>query len=148
MPAKKEYMKKLYRSEKDRIIGGVAGGLGEYLEIDPTLIRIIFVLLTVFGGSGILIYIILWILVPSEEHAGLKSEDYIKKNTKEMGAKAKSFADGLGMSSKDNSKSLLGLVIIVVGLFFLFGNLGFVQFRFFWPLLLILVGLFLLAKDK
>ncbi len=58
--------RKLYRSETDKILGGVAGGLGEYFNIDPNIIRIIFVLLAVFGGSGIVIYLILWLLLPKK----------------------------------------------------------------------------------
>jgi phage shock protein C len=59
--------KKLYRSRQQRMIGGVCGGLGEYFGIDPTLMRILFVLATFFGfGSAILIYLILLILVPEE----------------------------------------------------------------------------------
>jgi phage shock protein C len=48
------------------MIGGVCSGLGSYLTIDPTLVRLIFVLLFLFGGNGLLIYIILWIIVPIE----------------------------------------------------------------------------------
>jgi phage shock protein C len=57
--------KKLMRSE-DRMIAGVAGGLAEYFDTDPTLIRILFVLLTLlgFGGLGIITYIVLWIIMP------------------------------------------------------------------------------------
>jgi phage shock protein C len=57
--------KKLMRSE-DRMIAGVAGGLANYFDIDPTLVRILFVLLTLLGGGGlgILIYIVLWIIMP------------------------------------------------------------------------------------
>jgi phage shock protein C len=57
--------KKLMRSQ-DRMIAGVAGGLAEYFDTDPTLIRILFVLLTLlgFGGLGILTYIVLWIVMP------------------------------------------------------------------------------------
>ena len=58
--------KKLYRSRESRIIGGVCGGLGEYLGIDPTAIRLIYILLALWFGSGILAYIILLILVPEE----------------------------------------------------------------------------------
>ena len=58
--------KKLYRSTKDRWIGGVCGGLGEYFSLDPTIIRIIFLLITLFLGGGILIYLILWIVMPQE----------------------------------------------------------------------------------
>ncbi len=56
--------RRLYRSLSQRMIGGVCGGLGEYLAIDPTLIRVLFVLAALFGGHGILLYLILLILVP------------------------------------------------------------------------------------
>jgi phage shock protein C len=59
--------KKLYRSNSDKMIAGVCGGLGKYFGVDPTLIRLIFALLVVFGvGSGILLYIILAIVMPLE----------------------------------------------------------------------------------
>ena len=59
--------KKLYRSNTDKMIAGVCGGLGKYFGVDPTLIRLIFALLVVFGvGSGILLYIILAIVMPLE----------------------------------------------------------------------------------
>jgi phage shock protein C len=57
--------KKLMRSE-DRMIAGVAGGVANYFDTDPTLVRILFVLLTLLGGGGlgILVYIVLWIVMP------------------------------------------------------------------------------------
>ena len=58
--------RRLYRSRADQMIGGVCSGLGSYLTIDPTLVRLIFVLLFLFGGNGLLVYIILWIIVPIE----------------------------------------------------------------------------------
>lgn len=60
--------KKLLRSRKNRIIAGICGGIGEYLGIDPTVIRLLWVLFTVFSmGSGILAYIIAWIIIPEEK---------------------------------------------------------------------------------
>lgn len=56
----------LTRSASDRMIGGVCGGMGRYLDVDPTIIRLIFVLLALFGGHGILIYLIMLLLIPSE----------------------------------------------------------------------------------
>jgi phage shock protein C len=58
--------KKLYRSMKNKMLGGVAAGLGEYLTIDPTLVRLGFVALALLGGPGIVIYIIMWLVVPTE----------------------------------------------------------------------------------
>ena len=57
--------KRLYRDEEDKILGGVASGLAHYLNIDPAVIRILFAVLAIFGGSGFLVYIILWIVLPS-----------------------------------------------------------------------------------
>lgn len=60
-------MKKLYRSESDKKIAGVCGGLGTYTNIDPTIWRIIFVLLLLPGGlPGFIPYVLLWIFVPQE----------------------------------------------------------------------------------
>jgi phage shock protein PspC (stress-responsive transcriptional regulator) len=62
--------KKLYRSQTERMFAGVCGGLGQYAGIDPTVIRVIFALLAVFGGSGLLIYIILMLIIPLEPEGG------------------------------------------------------------------------------
>lgn len=56
--------KRLTRSTHDRMIGGVCGGLGEYFGIDPTLVRIAFALSMFFGGTGIVLYIVLWLVMP------------------------------------------------------------------------------------
>ena len=58
--------RRLYRSLRERMIGGVCGGLAEYLALDPTLIRVLFVVATMLGGHGVLLYLILLILVPVE----------------------------------------------------------------------------------
>lgn len=60
---KNNKVKKLYRSRKNKMIAGVCGGLGDYLQIDPTVIRLIWVLLA-FSGAGIIAYLIAWIIVP------------------------------------------------------------------------------------
>ena len=57
---------KLYRSRDERMIGGVCGGLGEFFGIDPTWMRLLFVLLTIFGGSGVLVYLVMLLIVPEE----------------------------------------------------------------------------------
>jgi len=56
--------KKFTRSLTDRKIAGVCGGLGAYFNIDPTIVRILFICLLIFGGSGLLIYLIFWIVSP------------------------------------------------------------------------------------
>ncbi|HEY2957964.1 MAG TPA: PspC domain-containing protein [Actinomycetota bacterium] len=58
--------RKLYRSRTDRKIAGVCGGLASYFNVDPTLIRVLFVVLAVVGGSGIILYLALWLIVPNQ----------------------------------------------------------------------------------
>ncbi len=58
--------RKLYRSNKDKMICGVCGGLGEYLNVDPTLIRLVWVLLTCWAGMSIIAYLIAAIIIPVE----------------------------------------------------------------------------------
>lgn len=60
-------IKKLYRSKNNRMLAGVCGGIGEYLNLDPTVIRLLFVLGTFMsGGTGIFAYLVLAIVVPEE----------------------------------------------------------------------------------
>lgn len=62
MPTSKA--KRLVRSKKDRMLAGVCGGIADYFDIDPTLVRLFWVLFTFFGGSGILAYVICWLIIP------------------------------------------------------------------------------------
>jgi len=57
-------MKKLYLSNIDRKVGGVCGGLGEYLDVDPTVLRVIFLISCFLGGLGLIVYLIMWLVVP------------------------------------------------------------------------------------
>ena len=59
-----EEPRKLYRSRSQRMIAGVCGGLADYFDIDATLVRVLFLLLAVFGGTGLVIYIVMWVIVP------------------------------------------------------------------------------------
>ena len=58
--------RKLYRSTTNRQLAGVCGGLAEYFNLDATLIRVLFIVLAVLGGSGVILYIALWIIVPKQ----------------------------------------------------------------------------------
>ncbi|MCX6801106.1 MAG: PspC domain-containing protein [Candidatus Diapherotrites archaeon] len=57
-------VKRLYRSRKDRILGGVCGGVAEYFNIDPVIVRVLWILATLLWGFGLLLYITMWIIVP------------------------------------------------------------------------------------
>lgn len=68
-------IKRLYRSEKDKVLGGVCGGIAEHFEVDPVLTRVIAVLLFFMSGFGFLAYFVLWIIIP-------KKSDIIKTKNK------------------------------------------------------------------
>ncbi len=60
-----ENMKKLYLSDTNKKIGGLCGGLGEYFDIDPTLVRVVFILIALLSlGLGVIAYILIWVIVP------------------------------------------------------------------------------------
>ena len=58
--------KKLRRSSSDKMIAGVCGGLGKYFGLDSTILRLVFVLLLIFAGTGLLAYLIMWLVIPQE----------------------------------------------------------------------------------
>lgn len=69
--------KRLYRSNEDRMFAGVCGGIGDYLEVDPTLVRLVFVALTLLGGPGIIIYLVLMFVVPEQPRDKAKNDEMI-----------------------------------------------------------------------
>ncbi|HEY1074636.1 MAG TPA: PspC domain-containing protein [Patescibacteria group bacterium] len=143
--------KHLYRSRDNRVIGGVAGGLGEYFDLDPIVIRLLFVLLAVGGGSGVLIYIIAWILMPEEptvtkEKNSEKSfEETIESNVKDMADKVEKSAKKIHERSSVSG----GLILLVIGVLFLLQNMtGFDVWGNFWPIILVVIGLGLIARSS
>jgi len=108
-------IKKLYRSRQERIIAGVAGGLGEYFSIDPVLVRIIFVALALVHGLGILIYIVFLLIIPNEEggdmvekiasfSAGLKKgEEKLAGKVKEWAQKAEAEKEKKSATAADKT---------------------------------------------
>ena len=67
-------VKHLYRSKRDRIFGGVCGGIAEYMEVDPVVVRLVLAILTLISmGMGILAYIIAWVIIPEEPTSKQKS---------------------------------------------------------------------------
>jgi len=145
-----ESTKRLVRPEDNRIIAGVCSGLGNFFSVDPTVIRIIFILITVFGGSGILLYFVLWLIMPAEKstYAGSalrENAGEIKEETKNLVQKGKSYAQ------KENSRRLLGLILAGLGVLFLLENFGIFQLeRLFklWPVILIIIALAILFKNE
>jgi phage shock protein PspC (stress-responsive transcriptional regulator) len=138
------------------MIGGVAGGLAEYFEIDPVIVRLLFVLAVIFGGSGILAYIILWIVIPQRPYiitpfnsqkdskgSEDKSESDDSKNNSEP--KMNSFT----VKPQNNKTVFAGAILIVLGGLFLLDNfLPHFRFSHFWPLVLIGLGIAIIMNAK
>ncbi len=68
--------KKLVRNTHDEMVGGVCSGIANYLDIDPVIVRLVFVLLALGGGHGILAYLILWVLMPTDEEPVAKAHAF------------------------------------------------------------------------
>lgn len=139
--------KRLYRSKDKAMIAGVAAGLAEYFLIDPSIVRLIFVLATVFGGFGIPVYIVLWVVLPSDEAGVIGSHDTVHTNAEEIKNKAESFAEGFRKNSPDvRSRTIVGYILIFLGVIFVLQNFGFFRADIFWPLLLVVIGFLILRS--
>ncbi len=120
-------IKRLYKSRSDRMIDGICGGVAAYFGVDPTLVRVAWVLLTLLGGSGIILYIIGMIIMPVEPSTGMSQP--IKH-------------------SSHTNQQFWGILLLVAGIFWLAGNLGFSLWHHWWgfswdvllPVVLILAG--------
>jgi phage shock protein PspC (stress-responsive transcriptional regulator) len=97
--------KRLHRSQKERMLGGVCGGLAEYFETDPSLIRLIFALMFVFGGTGLLLYLILWIILPVEDRTYASPQDIARENAQEIADRARKFGEDVKTAVQRGSTS-------------------------------------------
>ncbi|RJO59693.1 PspC domain-containing protein [Candidatus Parcubacteria bacterium] len=148
--------KKLYRSKQNRIIGGVCAGLGEYFNIDPVIFRVLFVVLTILEGAGILIYIVLWIVIP--EAGKVEAENQaLGQRVSGVANEMKDSAQNLAKDFKENPnwlnnrRNFIGLAIVVLGLILLMNQFfPFHWFRWdiFWPIVIIFLGLLFIFKRR
>lgn len=127
--------KKLYRSKKDRIVGGVCGGIAEYLDIDPTLVRLVWAI-AILSGVGLLAYIIAWIIIPEnpEEVEVVYEEGEV---------------DDMEEYQKEHRRRGVGIILIVLGAMLLFKNF----FPWFgldklWPVVIVAIGVWLLTRKE
>jgi phage shock protein C len=136
MPASSDFKgRKLYRSHVNRMIGGVCGGIAEYFHIDPTLVRLIWVTIALFGGIGVIVYLVSLIIIPNNPDQVPNKE---------------------GEKLFSNKSLFWGALFIVVGLFLLLRQFDFFyQFNLFniswksiWAIILIIIGIFLLYNKK
>lgn len=136
--------KKLYRSRKFRVLGGVAGGLAEYFGLDPILMRVIFVLFTLINGIGILLYIILWIIIPEEPlEVAYNIDKETPKGTSEENAESQKIE--IEHKKNGNGRVIFGIVLIAIGLLFLAERfIPAFCFEDILPLTLVIIGIFLI----
>ncbi|MGB5106073.1 MAG: PspC domain-containing protein [Candidatus Zixiibacteriota bacterium] len=120
--------KRMYLSNRSKVFAGVAGGLGEYFDIDPVLIRIAFVVLVFLHGFGLLAYIVAWIAMPRVP----ANEVVVEPVT--------------GPEPSPLRKYLPGIALVMIGLVFLLERtLDWFEWQYIWPILIIVAGLALVA---
>jgi len=140
---------RLYRSISDRMVGGVCGGLGTFLNIDPIFVRLLFVLLLFGSDFGFILYLILWIIIPEEgKDYGFKEDSF--------GDRVKSMGDDIQQAVTQphpQSGLIMGVGLIVIGGFLFLDRLNLDWLRWFdldiiWPILLIVGGVVLLFRKQ
>ena len=153
---------RLERSVTNKVVAGVCGGIAEYLQVDPTLVRVFFVLGTIFtGGLGLLGYIVLVVLMPlpGQPVPFVKTSD-VTTSTVEGDASADPDAPAPAIAppaaprpadpeAAERNRAAVGLVLIALGAIFLLSNAGLfrlVRWDLAWPLVFIAIGVLLLAQ--
>ncbi|MCX5642529.1 MAG: PspC domain-containing protein [Candidatus Omnitrophica bacterium] len=138
--------KRLYRSPAERRIAGICGGLAEYFNVDPVLVRVIFVVLFFLSGIGLLVYIIFWLVLPVREKEAGTVEIITPSGQEEMVSEPSKTEESTGTRKKHNFFG--GIILIGLGVIFLAENfLPVYRLNKFWPLLLIIFGLAILWKS-
>ena len=139
---------RLERSRSNRVISGVCGGIGEYLDIDATFVRVVMVILG-FGGVGILLYILLLILMPQPG----ASTPFVRSLTDATTPVDPSVPVAPGgvvdPAAAERRRSAVGILLVAVGAIFMLGNLGFfrgLDWKYIWPLIIIALGVYLISQ--
>jgi len=126
---------RLYRSTSNKVFAGVCGGLAEYFDVDPMIIRVLFVLMVLFGGTGIVLYIAAIVIVPKRPYmmpdTGIPAQDLPPAKVRE------------------SARNWFGIVLVVLGALLLLSNMDmfhffdFVEdtFEYILPVLLIILGM-------
>lgn len=142
--------KNLNRSQSNSVIAGVCGGLGEYLNVDPILFRVLFVLGFIAGGSGLLVYIILWIAIPLEIQPINANTNFNDEtmNDEQNNTEQKPNQNYDPPKPQKNDGNLWGgLILITLGGIFLIDRfVPRIDFGDLWPIILIVVGVILISK--
>jgi len=135
---------RLMRSENDKMISGVCGGIAAYLGVDPVFVRLAFLLLLLASGIGALLYIVLMIIMPSESNFDQPSSKIVQDNMDRLGD---DFGQGVRrVSAHPEGRTIAAGLLILLGLFLLFENMGWLSSGIFWALALIVGGGLLILR--
>lgn len=123
----------IYRSKENKVISGVCGGFAEYLDLDPTIVRVIWALTSLTWGAGIIAYIICAIIIPEKPN-------FLNNQNSES---------SYSSSDPNKNKLALGIVLIVIG-GILLARRFFIWFdmSYLWPTLLIAAGIYILIRRR
>jgi phage shock protein PspC (stress-responsive transcriptional regulator) len=132
---------RLTRSDTDRLLAGVCGGIAAYLGLDSTLVRLAFVVLLLASGIGLPMYLILWLIMPLESHVDSSGSAIMHDNMEEMGLKVSNSMNQLGRPGT------VGVILVALGGFFLLTQLGF-NSSLLWPALFIGLGVYWLTRHN
>lgn len=142
---------RLYRSRDDRILFGVAGGLAEFFDIDPVLVRLGWVLLTVASaGIGALAYIVLAIVTPNVRQPMSREVGPVDDVSNESSAEVVEASADEGPPRRQIVRNVFGVGLIVIGVIVLLGNLGVfdsVRWDIVWPAAIVVLGVTILLPS-
>jgi phage shock protein PspC (stress-responsive transcriptional regulator) len=132
---------KLYRSRRIRVFGGIAGGMSQYFNLDPIIIRVIFVVVTIMHGVGLILYIILWIVIPEEPFEMAYQAPADIKEGSAPGVKAAQDTTITDQKKTHSGRIVAGIILISIGLiFFVDRMIPSFDFRDILPLIFVLLG--------
>lgn len=139
--------KRLFRSKNNKMIGGVAGGIAEYFEIDPVLVRVLFVVATIGWGVSLLIYFVLWIIVPLRPMQQMGFSPDGTPIVEEIHDETEDFISEMNDNNERfKRKNVFGVALIIIGLLILLDNLlPTIYFSNWWPIVLVAVGIYFLS---
>lgn len=137
--------RKLYRSDVNKVIAGVCGGLGEYFNIDPVIVRLAFVIVVFAGGAGILGYALAWIIIPRRPYESDLSSSSQSGNT---GTTGSDIHTNMFSSSSSMTRYLPGLLLVIVGAVLLIRQTVFwFSWTEFLPVALIVIGAIVIFRS-